>query len=65
MHRFGLASSSDIPATPGSRPERGERTRRRLVVQGGCMQLDVAVHNDDAEHLERCGCRGAPPSQPH
>ena len=31
-----------------------------MAVQGGCGQLDVAVDHDEAGHLERCACCGAP-----
>ena len=38
---------------------------RRLAVQGGCGQFDVAVDHDTTGHLELCACCSAPFSQPH
>ena len=52
LNCFGGNSLSDIPTTPrveqGPREE-GERTERRLAVQGGCGNFDVAIDHVAAE----------------
>ena len=48
---------------PRNRSKRGGRTCRRLAVS--CWQLDVVVDYDQAGHLERCACCGAPLPHPY
>ena len=66
LNRFGVNSSSDIPANPGVglRPRRG-RTKGKLAVQGGFTHSDVVDDHDTARYLERTLCCCAPFPQPH